>query len=195
MNSYVDRQMFSHLVVILGACVGAWMWQVQPRMRQLTDLNRRVQENQSAKSAFTADAVDMAVKRLDFAKLRLVDIEASNALATDSSRFYGLVMDLADANHVLIKSLQPRSGQLAPADAKVLVTRIDLSIEGQYSDVAKFLSDVSDLPVYTTPVSLQLTPTVVGRKTLVTANFTCGILQFPIPESLATLAGVNDGHP
>ena len=195
MNSFVDRTMISHAVVILGLCVGAWMWQVQPRMKQLAELDRQIEENQKAKSAFTAQAVEAAVKRLDVAKLRLEQIESSNDLASDSSRFYGLVMDLADANDVQIKSLQPQASQRATTDASAQVTRIDMSVEGRYANVANFLDDISELPAFTMPISVQLTPTVIEQQPLVTANFACAVLKFSIPHNLDSLAGATDAHP
>jgi Tfp pilus assembly protein PilO len=194
-NPIIDRTLFSHLIVIIGVCVGAWVWQVQPRMKQLGMLQQRIEANQSTSSAFTAQAVEAAAKRLDAAKLRLAQIEASNSLADDSSRFYGLVMDLADEHGVQIKSLQPRTSNKVAADATVLVTRIDLSIEGAYKDVANFLAAMSNLPAFTSPLSLQLTPNIINNKPLVTANFSCGLLKFPIPQSLTSLAGATHGNP
>jgi Tfp pilus assembly protein PilO len=193
MTPPIDRQFFANLVIIIGVCVGAWMLVVEPKIVELAKLEGEIAESKAAPTV-SAELISAAAQRTARTTARVEEIAASNRMAEDSSAFYGLVMDLGDKHGVQIKSMQPKPSQKASADAAYRVMRIDLAVEGRYEKVAAFLEDVQNIPAFTKPLSLTLSPSVLDDERAVTAAFSCGILSFTIPSTLTSSGGTNDAQ-
>jgi Tfp pilus assembly protein PilO len=140
-------------------------------------------------------SIEAAAQRMGALKLRMADIATYNQLAGDSSRFYGLVMDLADAHGVQVQSLQPGSIKQSTDEKQVSVTRINLSVEGEYQQVASFLDGICNLNAFIRPQTLQISPTRSSSKDLVDVTFSCDVLSFVIADSLAGLGEQDHAKP
>jgi len=188
MSVLLDREFIVQAVVILAVCLGAWMMAVQPKVRELARLEQTIAENSPAAGAINQQTVQDAAARMNTVRQRLTQIDAANRLASDSSKLYGLVMDLADTHGVQVQSLQPGAMQKkSPTETQVSVMRLDLTVEGSYENIAGFLEAVNDLDVFIRPNSLQVAPTRVNGKALVSATFGCDVLSFAMGDTLSGL--------
>jgi Tfp pilus assembly protein PilO len=138
--------------------------------------------------------MEAAAKRMESVRQRLKEIEASNQLGGETSRLYGLVMDLADTHSVQIQSLQPVAGKPAKDDL-VTMSKIELVVEGSYENVAAFIEAVHRLNAFIRPLSLQLTPRTIDGQPGVTAALGCGVLSFALADALAQPGGAEHGKP
>lgn len=188
MSFQADREFIIQALIIFAVCIGAWMIAVQPKVRELSRLEQTIAENSPAAGAINQQTVEDAAARMGSVRQRLTQIDAANRLAGDSSKLYGLVMDLADTHGVQVQSLQPGAVQKkSSTESPVSVMRLDLMVEGSYENVASFLEAVNDLDVFVRPNSLQIAPTRVNGKPLVSATFGCDVLSFAVGDTLTTL--------
>jgi Tfp pilus assembly protein PilO len=191
MTPPIDRQFLANVLVIIGVCVGAWMLIVEPKMVELAKLETEIAEHKAAPT-ISPELIQAAAQRNARTTARVEDIMASNRMADDSSEFYGLIMDLADRHQVQIKSMQPKPSTKSTVEPPFRVMRIDLAVEGEFERIAAFLDDIHDIPAFTKPLSLTLSPTMTNDMRAVTASFSCGVLSFTIPPTLANAGATTD---
>jgi Tfp pilus assembly protein PilO len=118
---------------------------------------------------------------------RTAEIQSFNSVGSDTSRLYGLIMDLADSRGVRVQGLQPTSVKQSSDDARIAVTRIALSAQGEYDAIGRFVEDVCELNAFVRPVSVDLTPSRLAGTTVVDFNFTCDFFSFTMDPSLVSL--------
>ena len=184
MTSSFDRTLFTHGVVAVGVCIGAWVLLVRPHVRKLQAAQAMVVVQERSSQGVNQWDFEKAAQRMRSIKIRVAQIESCNSLMNDSSRLYGQIMDLAAAHHVLIQNLQPGAAKLS-ADAKCSVSRIDLTVDGSYEDVADFLDALDQIQGFIRPTSLSLSPIRDASQPGVVAHFSCDAISFQMPEALA----------
>lgn len=190
------RDLLAQTAIIMAVCIGAWMMLVKPKMDQLARAAQELREKKAAASnPMNQQAIEAAAKRMSGIRTRLADISACNELANDSSRLYGLIMNLAQANAVHVHSLQPGTILGAPSkpsasadECQVKVNRLNLMLEGSYEDVAMFLDSLCSLEAFIRPVNLHLNPARRNGANSVEAHFGCDVLSFTFSPALAELA-------
>jgi Tfp pilus assembly protein PilO len=188
----VNRELLALAVIIAAACTGAWLMLVQPKARELAALRAQVASNHSHASeplAATA-SIEQCMTRMDSIRARLTEIRSRNVLAQDSSRLYGMIMDLAQAHDVLVRELTPSEDARSGKDAPFVSTRIEMTVEGPYASLAGFVAGIETLDVYMRPTSLTLTPMEDREKSRVSARFTCQAIRFRLPPSLEAIGGL-----
>jgi Tfp pilus assembly protein PilO len=172
---------------VLAVCIGGWMMLVKPKIDEVANLEGILAEHATfASSAINQQSIEAGAKRVAAMKTRLEQIESFNQLAGDSSRFYGLVMDLADAHGVQVQSLQPGSVKQSSEEKQVESTRINLTVEGTYEKIAMFLDGICNLDAFVRPQALQVSPARAsnGNAQTVEATFGCDVMSFAIAGSL-----------
>lgn len=183
MNLPIDREFIAQAVIVMAVCVGAWMFVAKPQAQELAKVEHEVAAAVASTAPLKPATIEAAAKRMDSSKRRLEEIEAFNQFADDSSKLYGMVMDLADIHGVQVQSLQPSAVKLA-SDAPFTMMEVDLIVEGQYESVAAFIDAINQIKAFIKPVSLQMTPTSAQGQPRVTAAFGCGVLSFTLGEAL-----------
>jgi Tfp pilus assembly protein PilO len=196
MNLPLDRDFLLHAVIALGICIGGWMMVVQPKARELARLEQSLADNAANPGSIKQQTIEQAAQQMASIRQRVSEVDWSNRLAGDSSRLYGLVMDLADAHGVQVQNLQPgMASKKAAADAAVSILRLDMTVEGPYESVARFIEAVMQLDTSIRPTSLQLAPTKVNGRPVVTAALGCDVLTFTLSDALAGFTGNDHAQP
>jgi hypothetical protein len=182
------RELMAQAAIVLAVCVGAWLMFVKPKVDELARLDQQMSEQTAAPSAtINQHTVEDAARKISAVKERVRDIQSFNALAGDSSRFYGTVMDLADAHGVQVHNLQPGSIKQTESEGKITITRITLGAEGEYARMASFLDAVCTVDAFVRPVALQLDPSRDMTQASVQATLTCDVLSFTLDGALQEL--------
>ena len=196
MNLTTSRQFIVQAVIALGLCIGVWMIIVRPKIDELIRLERTIADAPGLSGPFSSQTIEQAARRMNVIRERVAQIEDRNHFAEDTSHLYGLVMDLADSNGVQVQALQP-GGSKRPtgAAAPMSVTRLDMTVEGPYENVAAFLDAVVNLDAFVRADSLQLAPTKSNGKSLVSAAFDCDVISFTIEDALTNPGGASHAQP
>jgi Tfp pilus assembly protein PilO len=193
MNGPLDRQLIAQIIITLALCAGGWMMIVQPQIDELHRLQATIAETRNSQVPMGEGAIEQMADELTKVRDRFRRIEARNEFAGDSTRIYGLIMDLAGEHGVTVQRLDPGSDQRsADEDAPVRVTTLDMTIEGEYEQVAMFLEAVGRLEGFIRPLTLTLTPREEEGRFFVEARFACQTLRFALPDVLTAMVGGND---
>ncbi len=196
MNMSANRQFIIQAVLALGLCIGVWMIIVRPKIDELIRLERTIAEAPGLSGPFSSQTIEQAAKRMNFIRERVAQINDRNGLADDTSRLYGLVMDLADSSGVQVQALQPGGTKTSmTSNAPFTATRLDMTVEGPYENVAAFLDAVVNLDAFVRADSLQLAPTKSNGKSLVSATFDCNVMSFAIDDALTNPGGNEHAAP
>lgn len=198
MNIAVPRQLVAQAIIVLAVCVGAWIIVVKPKAAELVQLEQTISESTAALSSMSPETVENLQRKIASVQKRVAQVKLHNQLAEDSSRLYGLVMDLADEHGVQVQRLQPGSGLKKPnSESPFGSMKIDLTVEGRFSAIATFLEQITNLEAFIRPVSLQITPTTTADgASIATAEFGCEVLSFTLADALVNLKpGATDGRP
>jgi Tfp pilus assembly protein PilO len=195
MTTLVDRDFVAQAVIVLAMCVGGWIIFVKPKIEKVGALELQIAEQAASQTTASPQTIEAAARRMNQTRQRLKQIEAYNRLAGDTSKLYGLVMDLADAHQVQVQSLQPGGAGKQSADQKMTAIQVELVVEGQYQNVATFLEAVCGIEAFIRPVSLQITPTTVDGQNVVAADFECSVLSFSLTDALAGMGGTSNAQP
>jgi Tfp pilus assembly protein PilO len=193
----IPRELAAQAVIVLAICIGAWIAIVKPRAAELVQLEQTIAESQTSLSAMSPETVENLQRKIASVQKRVAQINLHNQLADESSRLYGLVMDLADEHKVAVQRLQPgQELKKANSESQFASMKLDLTVEGRYESVAAFLEQITNLEAFIRPVSLQITPTTVDGTPTATAEFGCEVLSFALADPLVGLrAGVAHAKP
>ena len=193
MNIKLDRQLVSEIVIVLVVCVGGWIMLVERKITALHELEATIDQNTSQLMLADDGGIQRMAARLNGVRDRVRDVASRNRFAQDSSRLYGVVMDLAERHDVSVAHLDPggRKGPNAPM-AKLDVRRFHLTGEGTYFAVADFLGTVDQVEGFLRPVMLTVTPKRDAEESLVEFRFDCEAVSLELPQALAALLEVQD---
>jgi hypothetical protein len=194
MSASIERTLFAHGLIIVGACVGSWFMFVQPKTKDLQQLQATITDTAPPEGELNAPTLEAAVKRMKAVRDRVTFIQHGNSLAGDSSKLYGEIMDLAAQNHVTVHNIQPGTAKEPGKDAGWSAMRIDLSAEGSFEDLAGFLEAMNNVEGFIRPSSLNLSPLKESDTPRLTIRFACEALTFKMPEALTAL-GETHGQP
>jgi Tfp pilus assembly protein PilO len=195
MNGPPDRQLIAQIIIVFALCAGSWMMLVQPQIDELHRLQATIAETHRSQVPMGEGAIEQMADELAQVRDRFRRIELRNEFAGDSTRIYGLIMDLADEHGVTVQRLDPGSDQGSDDDeeAPIHITTLDMTIEGDYEQVAIFFEAVEQLDGFIRPLTLTLTPREEEGRAFVEARFACQALHFTLPDVLTAMVGGNDG--
>jgi Tfp pilus assembly protein PilO len=194
MSASMHRETFSHGVIIAAVCIGAWMLFVQPKVRETAELEAQLAAANPDAGGITQTDIEAAGRRMAQIKQRLAAIQESNDLSHDTSKLYGLIMDLAGKHGIAVQTISPGARQKGREDYGMTLTRIEISAEGRYDHVAAFLDAVANIGGFLRPVSLSVAPLSDGPTGAVIVRYGCEALTFELPPALAAMAGGDHGQ-
>jgi len=177
----IDRETITQTAIALGACLGGWMFLVQPKAVALREVDASIQKLRAQSSALSHLSVEPIAREAPKLRERIEEIEAKGAFAKDTSQLYGRIMSLAKAHDVQVKNLRP-GDQKAGRDQTMTMTRIDMTAEGEYERLAEFLGALDGIGAYMRTTSVQIAPTkrAGGSYTIMQLGFE--VLQFHLPK-------------
>jgi Tfp pilus assembly protein PilO len=185
-NASVTKDLISQLIVVMGVCVGAWMLFVEPKAVALAEREAEIAAGRARLMAADFDRLRKVASRAPGIRESAAEIEARSELARDSAGLYSRIMQLAQGQNILVRNLQPRAGE-GGADADILVTRIDMKIEGDYQQLADFVESLRSVEAYLRVASLSLVPIDSEEVKRATMQMSCEALAFRIPPDLLHL--------
>ena len=190
MNKYMDRQLVSQFVITLGVCVFGWIMIVQPMSNELADLNKKLAEAKSHPMQLDHASIETMADKMDSVRKQVMQVQSKNWFAADTSRRYSLIMNLASEHRVVVHRLDPgTAGKSKKENDNVLTARFDMSVEGKYENLSKFLDAINSIEGFVEPLALAISPKGYQNHELVDARITCQALAFSLPDQLASMAG------
>ena len=193
MNGPLDRQLIAQIVIIVAVCAGGWMTFVEPNIDELHRLEATIAEASSNPLPMGQESIEQMADQFARVRDRFRRIEVRNEFAGDSTRIYGLIMDLAEEHGVTVQRLDPGSDRRSnDEEASVRFTTLDMTIEGGYEQVAVFLEAVEELDGFIRPLTLSITPREEDGRSFVEARFACQAVRFTLPQELTAMVGGAD---
>ncbi|MHC4216871.1 MAG: hypothetical protein ACYSU7_00290 [Planctomycetota bacterium] len=186
MSLPIDREILTQAAIALGACIGSWMFFVQPKVVELRELDASIQKLRVQAAALSHLSIEEIARDAPKLKERSTEIGLKGAFARDSSQLYGRIMSLAKEHDVQVKNLRP-GDQKAGRDKTMTVTRIDMTAEGDYENIANFFDALNGVGAYLRTTSVQIAPTkrAGGSSTVVQLGFE--VLEFQLPKVVQEL--------
>ncbi len=187
MSLPVDREFLTQAVIVMGACLGGWMMFVQPKAEamRVTEANIATYEGQiDARNALVMDGI---ADRAPALRARCDEIASKNAFAEDSSLLYGRVMSLAKEMDVQVKNMRPGLERKVGRDDVIAVTRIDVTVEGEYERMARFLDALNGIEAYLRQTSVQISPTKRQDNDIAIMQLGFEAVRFTLPKAMAQL--------
>ncbi len=188
----LDREFVTQMFVAIAVCVGGWMVFVQPKAAELQQLERTIRQERSKTGLVDIASVEQVARQAPHVRKRADEIKSRGALAQDSSMLYGKIMDLAKQHDVQVKNLRPGAErQRGDKENPMTVVRIDMTAEGEYDKVARFLDAVQDSGAYLRTVAVQIAPTkrTDGAYTVMQLGFEA--IRFSLPKVLKEIRGAS----
>ena len=188
MSVSVDREFLTQALIVLSTCLGGWMLLVKPGAEELSELQRVIEQRRVKATAMDPAMLQTASQHAPWLRERSAQIQNKGVLAKDSSVLYGLIMNLAKSHDVQVKNLRPGvEHQKGGRDKAFIVSRIDMTVDGEYQDIAAFLDDMDDIGAYLRPVSVQIAPTKgeSGSHTVMQLGFEA--LRFSLPKVIKAI--------
>jgi Tfp pilus assembly protein PilO len=193
MNGPLDRQLLAQLIIIVALCAGGWMMIAQPQIDEMHEWQARIAEIRDTRSSVGEGTIERMADELTAVRQRFRAIRSRNAFADDSTRIYGVIMDLANQHGIAVQRLDPGSAQRgADKEESIRITTLDITVDGGYEQVARFLEAVGELDGFIRPVTLTITPRQEEDRMFVEARFACQALRFALPAELTALVGEGD---
>ncbi len=195
MNLPIGREFFAQIFIILGICVGGWMVLVEPSKARLHELEQIIAEHHAQSAALNHSIVEKIAVQAPVLRALCREVESRSRLAQDSSGLYGLVMDLAKAHQLQVQNLSPRLDSGGTAARTVHRARTDVTMEGEYEQLAGFLQALDELDAYIRPTSLSLSPTGREGRPRVAVQLGFEAFGFDLPPVLSKMTGGHDRDP
>jgi Tfp pilus assembly protein PilO len=197
MNPSTRRALVVEGVIIMALCLGAWMMWTQPATQSLRQVEAENEQMAHAAPTVGGPSVIGLADHASRLASRVEAIAARSAAARDTAGIYRRCTELARAHGVTVLSLSP--GDSAPARAEMdqgpSQYRINLSVEGSYEAVARFIEAIDGVAGYSRIASLEVSVRDAEGAARVHAEFTCETLSFPLVPVLAAVRGGDHAQP
>ncbi len=190
MNLSVHRDVLVQVMMAMTVCIGSWMFLVKSKAEDLREVEALIARSRAQSGSIDHTDLQKISARTPQLRRRTQEIQARGSVAKDSSALYGRITDLAEKHQVKINNLRPGvEQQIGGKDQIYIVTRIDMTIVGEYENIARFLESVNGIGAYLRPISVQIAPTKGGEGSFTVVQLGIEVLRFNLPEPLVALGG------
>lgn len=190
MNLSVYRDLLVQVMMAMTVCIGSWMFLVKSKAEDLREVETLIARSRAQSRSIDHTDLQKISARTPPLRRRMREIQARGSVAKDSSALYGRITDLAEKHQVKINNLRPGvEQQIGDKDRIYIVTRIDMTIVGEYENIARFLESVNGIGAYLRPISVQIAPTKGGEGSFTVIQLGIEVLRFNLPEPLVALGG------
>ncbi|MCH7797413.1 MAG: type 4a pilus biogenesis protein PilO [Planctomycetes bacterium] len=190
MNLSVYRDLLVQVMMAMTVCIGSWMFLVKSKAEDLREVETLIARSRAQSRSIDHADLQKISARTPPLRRRMREIQARGSVAKDSSALYGRITDLAEKHQVKINNLRPGvEQQIGDKDRIYIVTRIDMTIVGEYENIARFLESVNGIGAYLRPISVQIAPTKGGEGSFTVIQLGIEVLRFNLPEPLVALGG------
>ena len=181
----IDRDLLIQAFIVVSLCVGGWMFLVKSGARELRDLDANITDQRLITASLDYVSLRASADKTPMIRRRARAIFAAGHFSTDSAALYDRITAESKAHDVLVKNLRPGvEREMGAKGHRFVVTRIDMTIEGDYERIARFLGAMDEIGAYLRPVSVQIAPSKGqgGSSTVMQLGFEA--IRFDLPESL-----------
>lgn len=185
MSLPIDRDLLVQAVIALSLCIGGWLFLVQPGAKELAELDSVIADRRRLAGSMDHKTLEEDADRAPQIRRRAREIYTAGHFSKDSSALYGRISSLAKEHNVKVKNLRPGvEHQGGSKDHPFTVTRIDMTVDGEFEQIAMFLEAMSEMGAYVRPVFVQIAPGKgeVGTFTVMQLGFEA--VRFNLPDSL-----------
>ncbi len=187
MSLPIDRDFVIQEFIVLSLCVGGWMFLVEPGTRELRDLDATSNEQRRIALSTDYESLRVSADKAPMIRERARAIFAAGHFSMDSSALYDRITAESKAHNVQVKNLRPGvEKEMGDEGHRFVMTRIDMTVEGDYEQIARFLEAMDEIGAYLRPVSVQIAPIKGegegGTSTVMQLGFDA--IRFDLPESL-----------
>lgn len=180
----IDREFLTQGTIALTLCLGGWMFLVRPQAEELRRLEAEIAQRKVQIAGTDQAAVERVAAFAPGIRRRADEIEARNLMA-DSSQIYGRVKTLAENCSVAVNNLRPGPEPQLTKDRPFTAFRVDMTVDGEYENIAMFLDGLDRMGAYLRPISVQLTPIKGETPTLTSMQLSFEVLRFNLGPDLA----------
>lgn len=192
MNLPIDRDFVVQAFIALSLCVGGWMFLVAPGAGELRELDAVIADRRRLAASMDHTKLEEIARYAPVIRQRTRDIHAAGNFSKNSSALYGRISSLAKQHEVKVKNLRPGvEHQMGGKDNRFIVMRIDMTVDGEYERIARFLESMDEIGAYLRPVFVQIAPGKgeVGSFTVMQLGFEA--IRFNLPDSLTAFVETN----
>ncbi len=183
-----DRDFLIQALIALTFCVAGWMMFVKPQIQELDQMEAALRKNRSQSSWVGHEVFEKIASQAPRLHRRARELRSKGSLAEDSSTLYSQITTLATEHDVQIKNVRRGPDQEHVTGATVFVVqRVDMKVEGEFEQIARFLESLKYIDTYLRPVSLQVSPTSGGNGSFTVMQFGFESVRFNLPPALVTL--------
>ena len=185
MSLPIDRDFVIQAFIVLSLCVGGWMFLVEPGARELHDLDANSTDHRTIAASLDYRSLRESAEKAPMIRRRTRAIFAAGHFSTDSAALYDRITAQSKAHDVRVKNLRPGvEREMGDKGHRFVATRIDMTVEGDYEQIARFLGAMDEIGAYLRPVSVQIAPSKGqgGSSTVMQLGFEA--IRFDLSESL-----------
>ena len=185
MSLPIDRDFVVQAFIVLSLCVGGWMFLVKPGARELRELDANITDQRRNAVSLDYGSLRESADKAPMIRRRARAIFAAGNFSTDSAALYNRITAASKEHDVRVKNLRPGvEREMGNKGRRFVVTRIDMTVEGDYERLATFLGAMDEIGAYLRPVSVQIAPSKSegGSSTVMQLGFEA--IRFDLPESL-----------
>ncbi len=185
MSLPIDRDFVIQAFIVVCVCVGGSMFLVKPGDKELRELDAVIAAQRDIAGSMSHANVEEIANSAPVIRKRAGEIYAAGHFSTDSSALYGRITALAKQHGVKVENLRPGDEQQRGKEGRTFaVTRVDMTVVGEYERIAMFLASMDEIDAYLRRVSVQIAPSrgQVGSMTVMQLGFEA--IRFDLPESL-----------
>ncbi len=190
MSLPIDKELVTQAVVVFSACFGGWMALVQPKADAVRASEINIATYESQIRAQDTLVLDGMADKAPALRSRTEEIAGRNAFAGDSSVLYGRIMSLAKELDVQVKNMRPGMERKVGRDDVIAVTRIDVTVEGEYERMARFLDGLNGIEAYLRQTSVQISPTKRQDNDIAIMQLGFEAVRFTLPKAVTELRGM-----
>ena len=103
MSLPIDREFLTQTIIALGACLGGWMFFVQPKAEAIHEVQANIQKLRVQTASAGNLSIEDIARQAPMLRDRSSEIEARGVFAEDTSQLYGRIMDLAEAHDIQLR--------------------------------------------------------------------------------------------
>ncbi len=184
----IDRDLLIQAFIVVSLCVGGWMFLVEPGARELRDLEAISRDHRRVAASMDYRSLQNSADKAPMIRQRASAIFAAGHFAANSAALYDRITAHSKTHDVQVKNLRPGvEREMGDKGHRFIVTRIDMTVEGDYERIARFLEAMDEIGAYLRPVSVQIAPSKgeFGSSTVMQLGFEA--IRFHLPESLMAL--------
>ncbi len=191
MKDLLDREFLIKIVIILIVSLGGWLLLVHPKVKELEDIHVMLDTVSNLGIESSNASVTSLIAQMRGGREMIGEVEKLNSFSLNTSNLYGLISSIGAKHDIIVQSLNPGNDNRHNTEKGYSYTRIDMTLDGSFQNIASFIHDMKDLPGFIRPISLTITPSSDVSQPTAIANYSCEAIIFQLPDALTEIGGAS----